>query len=77
MTTILPDHVIEHINDFRFGSTLDWKNRYKTVTEDMGSWFYMFNEIYEHVEYMDVNDDHELIDYIRGSTPMKLRPGML
>ena len=74
MTTILPEHVIEHINDFRFGATSDWKNKLKTVMEDMDYWFFHFKEIYEHVDYMDINDDDGLIDFIRGSTLMNLRP---
>ena len=75
MTTMLPDHVIEHINDFRFGATSDWKNKLKTVMEDMDYWFYYFEEVYEHVHYMDIDDDDELIDFIRVSTLMNLRPG--
>lgn len=74
MATILPEHVIEHINDFRFGATSDWKSKFNTVTKDMDNWFYHFKEVYEHVHYMDVNDDDELIDFIRVSLLMNLRP---
>ena len=75
MTTILPEHVIDRINDFRLGATLDWKNIFRNVIEDMDNWFFEFKEVYEHTHYMDINDDDELIYFIRVSTLMNLTPG--
>ena len=70
----LPGDILTKINDFRFGATLDWKTSFKTVIDDMDYWFFYFKDVYEHVHYMDINDDDELIDFVRVSTLMNLKP---
>ena len=66
----LPSNVLAEINDFRFGALSDWKKSFKYVVNEMGSWFFYFKDVYEHVHYMDVNDDDKLINYIYVSTLM-------
>ena len=66
----LPSNVLAEINDFRFGALSDWKKSFKYVLIEMDSWFFYFKDIYEHVHYMDVNDDDKLINYIYVSTLM-------
>ena len=72
----LPDHIVDHINDYRFGSALEWKRSFEHVASDMVGWLFYFKEDYEDVHYLDVDNDNELIDFIRGSTLMQLRPNL-
>ena len=35
MTTFLPKHILDLINDFRFGGSDDWKNKFSKVVSDV------------------------------------------
>ena len=63
----LPQEVAVAINDFRFGSPSDWKNKYMNVVSELEDEFYHFHYVYTEVEYLDINDDFEYIDFIRVS----------
>ena len=64
---VLPEHIIDHINDFRFGNVNDWKNLFKRTVNELDDETYCFKEVYQYVHYLDINDDDEYIDHLRIS----------
>lgn len=64
---VLPEHIIDHINDFRFGNVNDWKNLFKRTVNELDDDIYYFKEVYQYVHYLDINDDDEYIDHFRIS----------
>ena len=64
---VLPEHIIDHINDFRFGNVNDWKNLFKRTVNEIDDDIYYFKEVYQYVHYLDINDDDEYIDHFRIS----------
>ena len=63
----LPEDVAVVINDFRFGCPSFWKRRFKSVVSDLDDNIHYLHYVYTEVEYLDINDDFEYIDFIRGS----------
>ena len=62
---VLPQSVIDHINDFRFCNVNDWKNSFKRTVNELDDDIYYFKEVYQYVHYLDINDDDEYIDHFR------------
>ena len=50
----------------RFGSPPYWKTNINVVSE-LEDEFYHFHYVYTEVEYLDINDDFEYIDFLRVS----------
>ena len=63
----LPKEVAEVIHDFRFGTSSYWKSKFKHVVSEIEDELYHFHYVYTEVEYLDINDDFEYIDFIRVS----------
>ena len=66
----LPTDVNAAVNDFRFGTIADWKKAFKSVVAELDDEFYHFHYVYTEIEYLDINDDFEYIDFIRISILM-------
>ena len=64
---VLPQPIIDHINDFRFGNVTDWNNLFKRTVNELDDETYYFKEVYQYVHYLDINDDDEYIDHLRIS----------
>lgn len=60
---VLPEHIIDHINDFRFGNVNDWKNLFKRTVNELDDDIYYFKDVYQHVHYLDINNSDEYINY--------------
>ena len=59
---VLPQPIIDHINDFRFGNVNDGKNLFKRTVNELDDDIYRFKVVYQHLHYLDINDDDEYID---------------
>ena len=66
----LPEEVAVVINDFRFGTPSFWKRRFKSVVSDLDDNIHFLQYVYTEVEYLDINDDFEYIDFFRVSILM-------
>ena len=56
-------------NDFRFGTDAEWKKAFKSEVAELDDEFYHLHG-YTEIEYLDINDDFEYIDFIRISILM-------
>ena len=63
----LPTEVNAVVFDFRFGTAADWKKAFNYVVAESDDEFYHFHYVYTEIEYLDINDDFEYIDFIRIS----------
>ena len=59
----LPQEVNAVVNDFRFGTTADWKKSFKSVVAELDNNILYFKTVYEKVHYLDINDDVDYIDF--------------
>ena len=64
---VLPQPIIDHINDFRFGNVNDWKHLFKCTVNELDDNIYHFKEVYQYWHYLDINDGDEYIGHFRIS----------
>ena len=64
---VLPQPIIDHINDFRFGNVNDWKNLFKRTVNELDDEIYYFSDVYQHVHYLDINNDDDYIYHFKIS----------
>ena len=64
---VLPQPIIDHINDFRFGNVNDWKHLFKCTVNELDDNIYHFKEVYQYWRYLDINDEDGCIDHFMNS----------
>ena len=66
----LPTEVHAVVNDFRFGTTADWKKAFKSVVAELDNNILYFKTVYDEVQCLDMNDDAEYVDFLTASILM-------